>query len=189
MGRLIRNLLLLAVILAGVSFFIAPVVAFYGIRSAADARDEQGLVRLIDFAEVRRSLRPQLGEGNAAIVAPAPSFLENPIEAMRRQFEQVRPAAVRPNPDLYLSPAALAALTRGEGRNASRSVAVSPDRRDPLPRLAYWGVNRTRLAVRGPSRAQTIFTFERKGPFDWRLVHIGLPPAEPTVLAAPVPTP
>lgn len=187
MGRLIRNLLLAAVIVAGISFFIAPVVAFYGIRSAADARDEQGLVRLIDFAEVRRSLRPQLGGADAAVVAPAPSFLENPIEAMRRQFEQVRPAAARPNPDLYLNPAALAALTRGEGRGASRSVAVSTDRRDPLPRVAYWGVNRTRLAVRDPARAQTIFTFERKGPFEWRLVHIGLPPATPAVQVAPAP--
>ena len=184
MGRLIRNLLLAAVIVAGISFFIAPVVAFYGIRSAADARDEQGLVRLIDFAEVRRSLRPQMA-GNTAVVAPAPSFLENPIEAMRRQFEQVRPVAARPNPDIYLSPAALAALTRGEGRGASRIGTVSTDRRDPLPRLAYWGVNRTRLAVRDPARAQTIFTFERKGPFEWRLVHIGLPPAAPAVPVAP----
>jgi hypothetical protein len=176
LGRLIRNLLLLAVIVAGISFFVAPVVAFYGIRSAADARDEQGLVRLIDFAEVRRSLRPQLGEGNPAIVAPAPSFLENPIESMRRQFEQVRPVAARPNPDIYLSPAALAALSRGEGRAASRG-AVSAEPREPMPRLAYWGVNRTRLAVRDEAGVQTIFTFARTGPFEWRLVHIGLPPA------------
>lgn len=175
MGRLIRNLLLLAVIVAGISFFVAPVVAFYGIRSAADARDEQGLVRLIDFAEVRRSLRPQMA-GNPAVVAPAPSFLENPIESMRRQFEQVRPVAARPNPDIYLSPAALAALSRGEGRAASRG-AVSAEPREPMPRLAYWGVNRTRLAVRDEAGVQTIFTFARTGPFEWRLVHIGLPPA------------
>lgn len=175
MGRLIRNLLLLAVIVAGISFFVAPVVAFYGIRSAADARDEQGLVRLIDFAEVRRSLRPQMA-GNPAIVAPAPSFLENPIESMRRQFEQVRPVAARPNPDIYLSPAALSALSRGEGRAASRG-AVAAEPREPMPRLAYWGVNRTRLAVRNEAGVQTIFTFARTGPFEWRLVHIGLPPA------------
>jgi hypothetical protein len=175
LGRLIRNLLLLAVIVAGISFFVAPVVAFYGIRSAADARDEQGLVRLIDFAEVRRSLRPQMA-GNSAVVAPAPSFLENPIESMRRQFEQVRPVAARPNPDIYLSPAALAALSRGEGRAASRG-AMSAEPREPMPRLAYWGVNRTRLAVRDEAGAQTIFTFARTAPFEWRLVHIGLPPA------------
>lgn len=175
MGRLIRNLLLLAVIVAGISFFVAPVVAFYGIRSAADARDEQGLVRLIDFAEVRRSLRPQMA-GNPAIVAPAPSFLENPIESMRRQFEQVRPVAARPNPDIYLSPAALSALSRGEGRAASRG-AVAAEPREPMPRLAYWGVNRTRLAVRNEAGVQTIFTFARTGPFEWQLVHIGLPPA------------
>lgn len=185
MGRLIRNLLLAAVIVAGISFFVAPVVAFYGIRSAADARDEQGLVRLIDFAEVRRSLRPQMA-GNPAVVAPAPSFLENPIESMRRQFEQVRPVATRPNPDIYLSPAALSALSRGEGRAASRG-AVAADPREPMPRLAYWGVNRTRLAVRDEAGAQTIFSFARTGPFEWRLVHIGLPPvvAGPTAGVTP----
>ncbi|PZN99926.1 MAG: hypothetical protein DCF29_17965 [Alphaproteobacteria bacterium] len=181
MGRLIRNLLLLAIIVAGISFFVAPVVAFYGIRSAADARDEQGLVRLIDFAEVRRSLRPQMA-GNPAVVAPAPSFLENPIESMRRQFEQVRPVAARPNPDIYLSPAALSALSRGEGRAAARGLVVA-EPREPIPRLAYWGVNRTRLAVRDEAGQQTIFTFARTGPFEWRLVHIGLPPVPPSTAA------
>ncbi len=185
MGRLIRNLLLLAVIVAGISFFVAPVVAFYGIRSAADARDEQGLVRLIDFAEVRRSLRPQMA-GNPAVVAPAPSFLENPIESMRRQFEQVRPVAARPNPDIYLSPAALSALSRGEGRAASRGLVVA-EPREPMPRLAYWGVNRTRLAVRDEAGVQTIFTFARTGPFEWTLVHIGLPPVTPTAAAGATP--
>ena len=31
--------------------------------------------------------------------------------------------------------------------------------------------------VRDEAGVQTIFTFARTGPFDWRLVHIGLPPA------------
>ena len=86
MKKLFGNLVLLAVIAAVVSFFAAPAVAFFGIRSAADANDVAGLTRLIDFGAVRQSLRPQLS-GNPAAMAPAPTFLEDPIGAVRRQFE------------------------------------------------------------------------------------------------------
>ncbi len=58
----IGNLLVAAVAVTVVSFFGAPVVAFYGIRSAAEASDVAGLVKLIDFAAVRASLRPQLAQ-------------------------------------------------------------------------------------------------------------------------------
>ncbi|GAA0610885.1 DUF2939 domain-containing protein [Brevundimonas kwangchunensis] len=174
--KVIGNLLLLAAIVAVMSFFAAPAVAFFAIRSAADANDASELAQLIDFAEVRQSLRPQL-TGNAAAIAPAPSFLEDPIGAVRRQFEQAAPIA-GPTPDIYLTPAALAALTRAEGRYASqRTTATLNDgeRGNPFPEPVFWGVNRARMAVTDEGGSQTIFTFERRGPFEWRLVHIGLP--------------
>ena len=123
---------------------------------------------LVDFDAVRRSLRPQLDERPGAQVPP-PAFLEDPIGAVRRQFEDAsRPA---PDADAYLTPAALAALTRGEGRYASersRAEAVSPpeEAREPWPSPRYWGVNRARMAVADEGGTETIFTFERKGPFD-----------------------
>ena len=52
----------------------APAVAFFGIRSAAEASDVAGLTRLIDYPAVRQSLRPQL-DGNPAASAPAPTFM------------------------------------------------------------------------------------------------------------------
>ncbi len=173
--KIIGNLLLLAVIAAVVSFFAAPGFAFFAIRSAADANDAVALERLIDYTAVRQSLRPQLG-GNPAAVAPAPSFLEDPIGAVRRRFEQAAPVS-GPQPDVYLTPAALAALTRGEGRSASQRAAPAAEagRREPFPKPVFWGVSRVRMAVTDPGGAKTIFTFERKGPFEWRLAHIGLP--------------
>lgn len=172
--KVLANLLLMGVAVALISFFVAPAVAFFGIRSAADARDAAGLQRLVDYDALRRSLRPQL-VGRAADTAPPPDFLDDPIGAIRSRFAQSRPPAVRPpEPDAYLSPAAISALTRGEGRYASVS-GTSAAPRDPWPRPTYWGFNRARFVVLDEGGSRTVFTFERRGPFAWTLVHVGLP--------------
>ncbi|MBU2399654.1 MAG: DUF2939 domain-containing protein, partial [Alphaproteobacteria bacterium] len=173
MKRLFGNLLILAVLAAAVAFFAAPAVGFFAIRSAAEAGDVQGLARLIDFAAVRQSLRPQL-TGKAQALAPAPSFLEDPIGAVRRQMER-NPVLNGPDVDAYLTPAALGALTRGEGRYASQrssmtATAVADDAPQPWPKPIFWGVNRARMAVADQGGSRTIFTFERRGPFEWILV-------------------
>lgn len=186
-GGLLGKLIVFTVLMAVIIFFAAPAVAFFGIRSAAEASDVAGLTRLIDYPSVRQSLRPQL-DGNPAASAPAPSFMEDPIGAVRRQIEQAT-AAPAPDVDAYLTPAALAALTRGEGRYASQHVEdglPSPDNTNtggPLPKPVYWGMNRARMSVDDEGGSETVFTFERKGPFEWKLVHVGLPdgvaPARP----------
>ena len=187
MKRLFGNVLILAVVVAAVAFFVAPAVGFFAIRSAAEAGDVQGLARLIDFAAVRQSLRPQL-TGKA--LAPAPSFLEDPIGAVRRQMER-NPVLNGPDVDAYLTPAALAALTRGEGRYASQrssmtATAIADDAPQPWPKPIFWGVNRARMAVADQGGSRTIFTFERRGPFEWILVQIGLPDGAAPAVAAPV---
>ena len=190
MKKLFGNLLVLALIIAVVSFFLAPAVAFFGIRSAADANDVAGLSRLVDFTAVRQSLRPQLS-GNPAAMAPAPTFLEDPIGAVRRQFEPTDTATVA-DADAYLTPAALAGLTRGDGRYASQRSSL-PDGEaaaNPNPAPVFWGVNRVRMAVTDEGGSRTIFSFERKGPFEWKLVHIGLPDGTaPAVVRPPTPAP
>ena len=188
LGGLFANLILVAVLAAVIAFFAAPAVAFFGIRSAAETSDVAGLARLIDFPAVRPSLRPPL-DGNPAASAPAPTFMEDPIGAVRRQIEA---ATAPPAPDVeaYLTPAALAALTRGEGRFASQrtdATRPAPDNAartgGPMPKPVYWGMNRARMSVEDEGGSETIFTFERKGPFEWQLVHVALPdgvaPASP----------
>jgi hypothetical protein len=174
MKKLFGNLILFAVIAAAISFFAAPAVGFFAIRSAADANDVSGLARLIDFGAVRQSLRPQLS-GNPAAMAPAPTFMEDPIGAVRRQLEQTS-AAGQPDVDAYLTPGALAGLTQGEGRFASqRAVASAASTANAMPAPVFWSVNRARMAVTDEGGSRTIFTFERRGPFEWKLVHVGLP--------------
>ena len=190
--KFVGRLIVILIATAAISFFAAPGVAFFALRSAAEANDTAGLARLVDYAAVRQSLRPQL-DGNPAAAAPAPSFMEDPIGAVRRQIEQAT-AAPAPDVEAYLTPAALAALTRGEGRYASQhtdAALPSPDDTNtggPMPRPVYWGMNRARMRVADEGGSETVFTFERKGPFEWKLVHVGLPdgvapPAAPS--AAP----
>ncbi len=185
--KIIGNLLLLAAIVAVISFFAAPAVAFFAIRSAADANDAAALARLIDYPAVRQSLRPQLA-GNPAAQAPAPSFLEDPIGAVRRQFEA--PPVPAEDVDAYLTPAALAALTRGEGRFSRQrtTTASASHSADAMPAPVYWGVDRARLGVTDEGGSRTIFTFERRGPFEWRLAHIGLPDGAAPAGGAPSPS-
>lgn len=180
MKKIITNLILIGVVVAVVSFFAAPMVAFFAIRSAAEGADAAALSRLIDYGAVRQSLRPQMG-GRPEAAAPAPSFMEDPIGAVRRQVEEAV-APSRPDVDVYLTPAAIAALTRGEGRYAAqRSVGADAGTEravtdGPLPTPRYWGPNRARMAVTDEGGAETVFTFERKGIYTWRLVHVSLPP-------------
>lgn len=192
--KLVGRLIVFLVVLAAISFFAAPGVAFFALRSAAQTNDAAGLARLVDYGAVRQSLRPQL-DGDPAAYAPAPSFMEDPIGAVRRQIEQAAtPPAV--GVEAYLTPAALAALTQGEGRYASQRTggpSPSPEHSTtggPMPKPVYWGVNRARMSITDEGGSQTIFTFERKGPFEWKLVHIGLPAGvAPVPALVPAPTP
>ncbi len=188
MKTILGRLVLAAIALAVIAFFAAPAVAFFGVRSAAQSDDIAGLQRLIDFDAVRASLRPQLS-GRPEAMAPPPSFLNDPIGAVRRQFEDAA-APQGPDPDAYLTPDALDGLTRAEGRYAAVRVARpgTDEASAPWPRPVYWSVNRARMAVTDEGGSDTVFTFERKGAFEWKLVHIGLPegatPATPPPVAA-----
>ena len=192
MKNVFGNLVLAAIALAVVSFFAAPAVAFFGIRSAAQSDDVAGLQRLMDFDAVRASLRPQLS-GRPEALTPPPSFMNDPIGAFRRQFEETV-APQGPNPDAYLTPDAIDGLTRAEGRYAAvRAARPGTDETSaPWPHPVYWGVNRARMAVTDQGGSDTVFTFERKGAFEWKLVHIGLPDGstpQPAAAAAPPVTP
>ncbi len=182
MKRLFGYGVLVALGLAVVCFFAAPAVAFMGIRSAAQSQDIQGLQKLVDFDAVRVSLRPQLTQRPQA-QTPPPSILRDPYGAIMRQF-QTAPVLINrgPEPDNYLSPAALDALIRGQGRDAMNATqALRPDKQKaPFARPVYWSLNRARLAVPSKEGGRTVFTLERRGAYEWKLVHIGLPPEQAT---------
>lgn len=182
MKTIIGRLFLTALAVAAISFFAAPMVAFFALRSAAEAQDVEGLARLVDFGAVRQSLRPQLS-GRPDDLAPPPSFLEDPIGAIQNQLQR-NPIVRAPDVEAYLTPNALAGLTYGEGRAAAEptppSAADPYAARRPFPRPRYWGFNRVRMGVPSIEDRETLLTFERRGPFEWKLVHVGLPVDQPS---------
>lgn len=181
-GRLLSFILIMAI----AAFFLAPVWAFFGVRAAADANDLNALGRLVDYGAVRQSLRPQLS-GQVADLTPPPSILEDPIGAVRHQIEvATRAAAPSVDVDAYLTAPALAALTRGQGRQANHAQPVSAGGepvRNPLPSITFYSLTSTRMQVRDEAGRPSIFTFERRGVFNWKMTHVGLPdmmgPARP----------
>ena len=190
MGRFLSQLLSLALIVGAIGFIGAPYWSFFALRDAAESNDVQTLGEIVDYDKVRASLRDQVDPSRGP-AGPPPSVWQDPIGALRRSLEPMGPT---PQADSYLTPHALAALTQGEGRaarNAEPSALTPTDRQviaPPYPVFRYWGVNRVRLVIKGEPRGETIFTFERKGLFKWKLAHIGLPPLNDGT-TAPLPPP
>lgn len=170
--RPIFTLFLIGLAVAAAVFAGGPWLAFRSLRSAAQFNDLQALAEVVDYNAVRASLSAQLRPAGAAEAPPPPDILHDPIGAIRRAMQ---PAPPRMDVDIYLTPSALAALTAGRGRG----TPAPKDEAMVLPRLKYWGADRTRLAVPDPARParETLFTFQRKGWFGWKLVGIGLPGA------------
>lgn len=181
-GGVIGNLLGLAVLGAALAFVLAPGYAFFALRSAALSGDVPALADLVDYGEVRASLRSQLSDDPLA-QEPQPSWMEDPLGAIRHRFgqaaEEVQGQA--PEIDPYLTPQALAGITFGEGLYAaerSREGAPVIDRQaedQPWPGLVHWGPSRTRFRITDDGGSETILTFSRDGIFAWKLSHIGLP--------------
>ncbi|MBS0296819.1 MAG: DUF2939 domain-containing protein [Proteobacteria bacterium] len=184
MQRLLTTVLTLAVIIAALAFVSAPYFAFFALRSAAQAEDVQGLSQLVDYDAVRSSLKAQL-TGTAS--AAPPSFWQDPVGAIQHAIAPLEPT---PKVEALLKPAALNALTRGQGWDSIKaSKTADASAASPWPRVRFWGVNRCRLGVPSASTGwgETVFTFERKGVFSWKLVQIAMPTKLPAGDPAPVP--
>jgi hypothetical protein len=189
MGNFLSKALSLLIGLAIIWFGVAPYYAFFALRSAAQANDTGRMAELVDYPKVRASLRDQLEPGRAG--GPPPNIWEDPIGALRRSLEPMQAA---PAADSYLTPQAIAALTRGEGRDARRAGQRADDDNDdnwisrPYPAYSFWGPGTARLLVRDDEHGPTTFTFSRKG-LSWKLVHVGLPPANDGTTVAPAQAP
>lgn len=183
MGRRIFNLILVLLLVAVAAFFAAPWFAFRALRADARDGDAQGLAELVDYNSVRGSLKAQIAD-TPPPAAPAPSLWTDPLGALRHAMEPLRPPP--PAVDTYVSAQGLHDLTRGyapgegppeppppEGFIDQAKAAI--DAR--WPRTQFWDPNRMRFAVRHPKDEgqETVFTFQRKDWFEWKLVDIKLP--------------
>ena len=188
--RPLFNLFLLALAVAAVCFISAPYFAFRGLRAAAQYRDVAAVGQLVDFNAVRKALIIDLGPQDPHLVtAEPPSIWRDPLGAFRRALGPIAPVKVEPAVDRYLTIDGLSALTRGYAPGAAPPLPQTPPDmvaraqalvREPLPRIRYWDPNRVRIAVLRPedSAKATLFTFDRRDWFTWKLVQISLPAGE-----------
>ena len=182
MIRWILGLIFASLLVCGISIAFAPLGSFYAIRSAARTEDVQDLASLVDYDQLRDSLKSQIS-GVGGIIPPTPNVLDDPLGAVGSFFNpaeaQKRAELAAPVVETYLTPRALYGLTLGEGRAANlRKDVQDPATSPPFPMIVFWGLNRTRLSVPG-SQGETIFTFKRGTLLDWKLTHIQLPKTDP----------
>jgi len=169
------------------AFASAPYFAFRALRAATAAEDVQATADLVDFPAVRKSLTEQLEPQPTPTSAEPPSIWKDPMGAIRRAIAPIAPP--EPKVDRFLTLRGLSALTRGYEPGKAPPVSRAPETLEtrlkavvhgPWPTIPYWGVNRTRIAVKRPDApdTRTVFTFERRALFSWKLVHIQLPEDE-----------
>lgn len=184
MWRTIFNLILVLLVGAAAAFVAAPWFAFRALKADARDGDVQGLAELVDYNAVRGTLKTQLGPTPNATTAPAPTIWTDPIGAMKRALEPLTPPP--PAVERYVSAQGLHDLTRGYEPGKAPAEPQQPEglsdqvlvaAQEPWPSLRYWGPNRSRFVVRGPDKPEreTVFTFQRRGWFEWKLVQIRLP--------------
>ncbi len=187
----ILNLIFMAALIAAVVFAVAPWFAFRALRAAAQYDDVAAVGELVDFNAVRKALSIELGAQDAAVpvTAEPPSIWRDPLGAMRRALGPIAPPRSEPAVDRYLTLDGLSALTRGYAPGAAPPVdATPPDMAQraqalvtqPFPQIRYWDPNRVRIAVERPGARDkaTVFTFERRDWFTWKLVQISPPAGE-----------
>jgi len=172
LGRAVFRLIIVAIVGTALAFVAAPFFAFRAVQAGARDGDGHALAQLVDYAAVRQGLRPQLAAKPVA-APPPPDIWTDPIGAVKRAIEPIAPTPLAIEP--YLSAPGLYALSRGYTPEA----APPGDEGRKLASLRYWDPNRARFLAR-PKGAQdpaqgVIFTFERRGPFAWKLVQIRLP--------------
>jgi len=183
----IWDLIVLAIFVFATAFVSAPWFAFRALKAAAQYEDVQAIGELVDFPAVRRSLTAQLVVDATAAKPEAPSLWRDPLGVFKKAVEPLAPP--EPKVDRYLTVAGVRALTQGCGPDKAPPSSAGDDGvggklkdtvKGPHPTIAYWDPNRVRIAVKRPGAGGkvTIFTFERRALFTWKLVHIRLPADE-----------
>lgn len=188
MGKTFLNIVLTVVAVAAITFVAAPLFAFRALKAAAQYQDVAAIAELIDFPATRLALTRQLEDRAAPAPATAepPSIWRDPLGVFRQAIRPLAPP--EPKVDKYLTVDGLFALTHGYRPGAAPARAPAPPLAQrmktaalgPHATLVYWDPGRARVGIRRPGEPdrQTVFTWQRRGWFTWRLVAITLPPGE-----------
>ncbi len=189
MRKNLFNIFLTLLAVAAIAFVSAPWFAFRALKAATQYDDVAAISELVDFGATRATLTQQLKNPGAPapVTAEPPSIWRDPLGVIRRAIRPLAPP--EPRADKYLTTDGLSALTRGYAPGAAPPAGAKPTTLmermtytvgGPYPQVPYWDPNRVRLAIPRPGEPDklTLFTWQRRGWFEWKLVGITLPAGE-----------
>jgi len=166
-------LVLLAIAAAGLACYRAPYAAFDGLCRALESRNAAALPKYVDFGTLRDSV--------GAVVAEAARAQQKTAVGEDREAALMAELGVAlfvgPLVDVIVSPAGLAALSKGDMPDllAADSSAHAAESRPVIRRMRYekggWFV--VSCCRQGaPSTAVRELVFQRMGILSWKLVGI-----------------
>lgn len=161
-------------------YLASPFLAVQNLRSAAMKGDVDRLERLVDFPQVRESLKGQLNAQAMKAMQDDPELAGNPFAGLAMVMV---PAIVERALDAYVTPDGLAAIMKGDGSSKAKAVEASPPASkaarsgEPDWSYGYKDLNTFQIATVEESTpdGSTAFTMRREGMFRWRLTRIRVP--------------
>ncbi|WP_157265743.1 DUF2939 domain-containing protein [Azohydromonas aeria] len=156
--------------------YATPYIAANALRESARAGDLGAMLERIDVLSVKRHLKADL---LALIDQQADSTAGLPFGTFGAALAA---AMAEPAVDAFVTPRNLALMVQGHVPSIGLEPAASPDAGGALAdaevRMAYQGLNRFSVSIEprhGGARDPVTLSFQREGPFTWRLQSVRLP--------------
>lgn len=151
----------------------SPVLAFQGLRSAAEKGDRDKLEKLVDFPSVRDSLKSQLTTAMNARMAEDPEMQSNPFAGLAMMMI---PAMVNAAIDAYVTPDGMANIVKGQKPKAASEPAPPPPPADkPKMSYGYTDLDTFKVTIDPHDSEPMALVMRRQGFFTWQMKRIDLP--------------
>jgi len=151
----------------------SPVLAFQGLRSAAEKGNRDKLEKLVDFPSVRDSLKSQLTVAFNKRMSADPEMQSNPFAGIALMMI---PAMVNTAIDAYVTPDGMANIVKGQKPKAAADPAPPPPPAEkPKTSYGYTDLDTFKVTIDSADTAPMDLVMRRQGFFTWQMKRIDLP--------------
>lgn len=151
----------------------SPLLAFQGLRSAAETGNRDKLEKLVDFPSVRDSLKSQLVTAMNARMAADPDMQNNPFAGLAMMMV---PAMVNTAIDAYVTPDGMANIVKGQKpKTATEPAPATPPAEKPKMSYGYTDLDTFKVTIDSGDSEPMNLVMRRQGFFTWQMKRIDLP--------------
>lgn len=157
----------------------APFITVYQLRNAVESKDSEALNDLVDFPQLRQSLKDQFNAKFAQKMSQEADMEDNPFAYLGAAFAGMMIDKVL---DAYITPAGIRQMMVGEepkqdGARKASTRSSSGDERSPFDSAVIGYATSSKFVVSVPSdeKREIHFVLRRSGIADWKLAEILLP--------------